>query len=154
MPFTQFVTALTFHRKRLFHNELYGDLLTDVLMRWRQQSSVALHDYVIMPDHLHVLFTVANGSQRAAAIADLQAAFAEELSSQFGYNGEIWDNDIRVREVTDASDAADCVRLIHSNPVRVGFCSTPAEYRMSSKASYWVLDPVPEHLRERQLEHR
>jgi len=152
MSCTHFVTALTFHRKRLFQNERYGDLLTDVLMRWRQERSIAVHDYVIMPDHLHVLFTVKNDAVASAAVTQLQKAFAKELTLQFGYNGEVWANDVRDRLVESVQDTASCVKMIHSNPVRVGFCETPAEYRMSSKASRWVLDPLPERLRNTELE--
>ena len=148
MPVTHFITAPTFHRKRLFQNELYGDLLTEVLMQWRQQCSVALHDYVVMPDHLHLLFSVPEDRADAGAFTQLQQTFAKELQSQFGYDGEVWDAKIRERTVGSPADAAECAKMIHSNPVRVGFCDTATEYRMSSKASHWVLDPLPEALRE------
>jgi putative transposase len=153
MSATHFVTALTFHRKRLFQNERFGDLLTEVLMRWRQERSIALHDYVIMPDHLHVLFTGPEKANSADLFAEMQRCFASELGSQFGYNGEVWESHFRDRAVESAEDTASCVKMIHSNPVRVGFCETPGEYRMSSKASRWVLDPLPKQLRDAELEH-
>lgn len=152
MPVTHFITAPTFHHKRLFQNELYGDLLTDVLMRWRQEYSVALHDYVIMPDHLHLLITSADEAKFAAAFTHLQQVFSRELNSQYGYNGEVWNRAVRDRVLEDAADAKECVKKIHSNPVRGGYCANPGQYRMSSKSSHWTLDPLPEHLRERDLQ--
>jgi putative transposase len=143
---THFITASTFHRKRLFHNERYGELLTDCLMRWRGTSDVLLHDYVIMPDHIHLLITVSEECATVSAVQQLQATFAKDLGRQYGYSGEIWEPNFRDVEVRDLQECERCTRMIHSNPVRVGFCEKPTEYRMSSKASRWVLDPLPEDL--------
>jgi putative transposase len=152
MSATHFITAPTFHRKRLFHNELFGELLTETLMRWRLTADVLVHDYVIMPDHVHLLITARGDTDATAAIGTLQKWFAEDLSRQYGYGGEVWEPEFRDREVRDASECAECARMIHSNPVRVGFCDKPGEYRMSSKSSRWVLDPLPLSLRPMELQ--
>ena len=152
MPQTHFITAPTFHRKRVFQNELYGEVLTDALMLWRQASKVLLHDYVIMPDHIHLLISVADDANAEASVRNLQRGFAKELSQQYGYNGELWEPQFRDRPVHSSEECAECARMIHSNPVRVGFCEKPGQYRMSSKSSYWVLDPLPEDLRATALQ--
>ena len=151
MPATHFITAPTFHRKRIFQNELFGELLTEDLMRWRQANELLLHDYVIMPDHLHLLVTAHSHREMAAALERLQAGFADELHRQYGYGGEVWGAMPRDREVHNAEQYEECARIIHSNPVRVGFCEKPAEYRMSSKSSRWILDPLPEALRTKTV---
>ncbi len=150
MSATHFITAPTFHRKRLFQNQKYGDLLTETLLSFREGNPVQIHDYVIMPDHIHVLLTTYGDLPATDAIQKLQRSFAAELAQQFGYRGEVWETSFHDDEITSAKDCARCVAKIHSNPVRTGFCDKPGEYRMSSKSSRWVLDPLPANLRELQ----
>lgn len=143
MSATHFITAPTFHRKRVFQNERYGELLTEALMVWRQERALLLHDYVIMPDHVHLLVTVPDNTDVTAAVHSLQERLVEDLNRQYGYDGKVWEPQFRVLEVRDAEECETCVRQIHSNPVRVGFCDQPGEYRMSSRSSRWMLDPLP-----------
>lgn len=146
MSATHFLTLPTFHRKRIFQNERFGEVLTEVLMESRQRFEVLLHDYVIMPDHVHLLLT-AGGEAAATVVSGVQRKFADEITRQYGYSGEVWEPEFRDQQVKTAKDCAECTKHIHSNPVRVGFCDKPGQYRMSSTASRWVLDPLPEALR-------
>ena len=151
MSATHFITVPTFHRKRVFHNELYGELLTDVLMRWRQLASVQLHDYVVMSDHVHLLVTMKKSADPVAVLNQLKEQFTEELRAQYGYHGEVWDTSFGDQLVATLDQSEECAQHIHSNPVRVGYCDAPGEYRMSSRSSRWILDPLPEHLRASEL---
>jgi len=150
MSATHFITIPTFHRKRIFQNQRYGELLTETLMHLRQEFKVLLHDYVIMPDHVHLLLTTYGAVDATTVVRTLQTRFANELTNQFGYSGELWEPAIRDHQVLNADDCTACVRQIHSNPVRGGFCEKPTEYQMSSPSSRWVLDPLPDPLREAQ----
>ena len=150
MSATHFITAPTFHRKRLFQNQKYGDLFTETLMAFRQANPVQVHDYVIMLDHVHLLLTTYGDITGGEAMQKLQRSFAEELASNFGYDGEVWENTFHCDEIKTAEECARSVQKIHSNPVRVGFCEKPSQYRLSSKSSRWVLDPLPENLRTLQ----
>ena len=147
MAATHFITAPAFHRKRIFQNQRYGDLFAETVLRFRQDNAVLIHDYVIMPDHVHLLLTVYGDLSGAAAVRKLQRIFAEELNRQYGYSGEVWEESFHDDEITTPAECERSVKKIHSNPVRVGFCDQPGQYRMSSRSSHWVLDPLPESLR-------
>jgi putative transposase len=54
---TFFVTTQTHMRKRLFQNDGNAALLIDVLRSSVRASRFTLHDFVIMPDHVHLLLT-------------------------------------------------------------------------------------------------
>ncbi len=147
MSSTFLITAPTFHRKRVFQNERYGEALTEILMRCRQESRLLLHDYVLMPDHMHLLVTGKGNVDVVGAVSELQKAFVDVVRREFGYSGEVWDANLIAHEIHDSKEYVAAARHIHSNPVRVGFCDDEVEYRLSSKSSRWVLDPLPEHLR-------
>jgi putative transposase len=147
MSATHFITLPTFHRKRIFQNERFGEVLTEVLMHGRRHLEILLHDYVIMPDHVHLLLTTRDDVPAAPLVDALQKKFAKEIALQFGYSGEVWESQFKDQKIKSPQDCVECAKHIHSNPVRVGFCDKPGEYRMSSTGSRWVLDPLPEALR-------
>jgi putative transposase len=147
MSATYLITAPTFHRKRVFQNQRFGEVLTQILMRCREQQHFLLHDYVIMPDHAHLLLTTSADAEPGSIVKRFQQAVVDELFRDFGYSGEIWGAALSERRIDSPERYAEAARQIHSNPVRGGFCDREGEYRMSSRASRWVLDPLPESLR-------
>jgi len=56
---TFFVTTVTWQRTPLFRNPQTAELMMDVLTNYREQKKYDLHEFVIMPDHLHLLITPA-----------------------------------------------------------------------------------------------
>ena len=55
---TFFVTSSTCEKRGLLQSTRAAGLLIDVLYHYRQQQKYLLHEFVIMPDHFHVLLTV------------------------------------------------------------------------------------------------
>jgi putative transposase len=56
---TFFVTAVTWQRRAIFRSEPLAHLLLDTLQRYRAQKKFLLHEFVLMPDHFHLLLTPA-----------------------------------------------------------------------------------------------
>ena len=56
---TFFVTTVTWQRRSLFRAEPMAYLLLDTLLRYRDQGRFLLHEFVLMPDHFHLLLTPA-----------------------------------------------------------------------------------------------
>jgi REP element-mobilizing transposase RayT len=54
---TYFVAASTFHKKALLQSERMARLFVKTLVEYRDQRKYELHEYVVMPDHFHVLIT-------------------------------------------------------------------------------------------------
>jgi putative transposase len=52
-----FVTANVFQRKSLFQVEKIASLFIEVLMNYRSEKKYLLHEFVVMPDHLHLIIT-------------------------------------------------------------------------------------------------
>jgi putative transposase len=55
---TFFVTSSTWGKCGLLQSARAAGLLIDVLYHYREQRKYLLHEFVIMPDHFHVLITV------------------------------------------------------------------------------------------------
>lgn len=56
---TVFVTTVTWQRTLLFRNPQKAELMMDVLAHHGEQKKYVMHEFVIMPDHLHLLLTPA-----------------------------------------------------------------------------------------------
>lgn len=50
-----FITASTFQKRQLLQSDRMRQLLLDVLFHYRQQQKYLLHEFVLMPDHFHLL---------------------------------------------------------------------------------------------------
>jgi hypothetical protein len=57
-PRTFFVTTATAGGKNLLQSERMAELLIDVLQSCVRESELKIHDFVVMPNHLHVLLIV------------------------------------------------------------------------------------------------
>ena len=54
-----FVTTVTAHRQPIFRREATARLLIEILAHYRDERKFLLHEFVIMPDHVHALLTPA-----------------------------------------------------------------------------------------------
>jgi putative transposase len=52
---TYFVTAGTFCKKNLLQSERMAELFCETLCRYRSERKYALHAFVVMPNHIHLL---------------------------------------------------------------------------------------------------
>jgi len=57
-PRTFFVTTRTAGGRSLFQTERMTDLFVDILRSTMRSGAVTVHDFVLMPNHVHILLTV------------------------------------------------------------------------------------------------
>lgn len=56
---TFFVTSSTWGRRAIFRAEPLGNLFLATLFNYRRAGKFLLHEFVVMPDHFHVIITPA-----------------------------------------------------------------------------------------------
>ena len=76
--------------RRLLQSERNAELLIDVLRSHVAERRFELHDFVIMPDHLHLLLTVFDEITIERAMQLVKGRFSYRLSHEFGHKGEVW----------------------------------------------------------------
>jgi len=82
MPFapqeirTFFVTAVTWGRRAIFRSEPMAQLFIDTLQRYRTQNKFLLHEFVLMPDHFHLLITPAHEVSLEKAVQLIKGGFS------------------------------------------------------------------------------
>jgi putative transposase len=85
-----FATTKTSVGMRLLQSERNANLLIDVLRSLVAEHCFKLHDFVIMPDHVHLLIEVVDDMTIEKAMQLIKGRFSHRLSLEFGYKGEVW----------------------------------------------------------------
>jgi putative transposase len=115
-----FVTTKTSMARHLLQSERNAVLLIDVLRSNVAAGKFQLHDFVIMPDHLHLLMTLQGDLTIEKAMQLIKGGFSYRLKRDFGYQGEVWQrgfSDVRIR---DGQSFSQHRAYIVQNPVKAG----------------------------------
>jgi putative transposase len=115
-----FVTTKTSMARHLLQSERNAVLLIDVLRSNVAAGKFQLHDFVIMPDHLHLLVTLQGDVTIEKAMQLIKGGFSYRLKRDFGYQGEVWQrgfSDVRIR---DGQSFLMYRAYIVQNPVKAG----------------------------------
>ena len=125
-----------------------AELLIETILHYRTQSKYLLHDFVVMPDHLHLILTPNETLERAMQFIKGGSSFRakKELDRQF----EIWQRGFTDHRVRDHADYIRSKDYLEMNPVRKGLCTRPEDYPYSSASGRFVLDPLPQRLKPRE----
>ncbi len=85
---TFFVTTKTSMGRRLLQSECNATLFVDVLRSYARSRKFKVHDFVVMPDHVHLLLTVEQDMTIERAVQFIKGGFSYRLKKEFGYLGE------------------------------------------------------------------
>jgi putative transposase len=147
---TFFVTTKTSMGRRVLQSERNAGLLIDVLRSLVAEHKFKLHDFVVMPDHLHVLLTVEEGMTIEKGMQLIKGRFSHRLSHEFGYLGEVWQRGFADVQVVNRESFLQHRKYIAMNPVKAGLVDSPEKYPFCfeslarSKAGAKALDSLAE----------
>jgi putative transposase len=127
---TFFITTVTWQRRPIFRNEVRAQLLLDVFFHYQLQGKYFWHEFVIMPDHLHMLLTPALGISLERAVQFIKGGFSYRLGKTLKM--AVWQQSFTNHRIRDGSDYVRHREYIHSNPVRAGLVEKEEDYPYSS----------------------
>ncbi len=120
-------------------------LFVEVLQHYRLQKKYLLHEFVVMPDHFHLLITPTETLERALQL--IKGGFSYRAKKELGFIREIWQPSYYDRRVRDIEEYRAFRQYIHMNPVKKRLVSGAAEYSYSSTHPGFDLDDTPERLK-------
>ena len=142
---TYFITASTWEKKALLQSERMAKLFINVLFNYQNQSRYGLHEFVVMPDHFHVLLTPVPPVTLEKSVQFIKGGFSFRARKEGGLIGEIWQTSFYDHRVRDGDEYSRFRHYIHMNPVRRGLVPSPEEFPYSS--ALLKLDEVPQWLK-------
>ncbi len=140
-----FITASTFQRSALFRTEPVARLFVEVLFHYRDKKNYLLHEFVLMPDHFHLLLSPTLSLERSLQL--IKGGFSYRAKKEVDYSGKIWQPSYYDRRVRGFEDYSNFKYYIRRNPVKRGLAETPEQYPYSSAHPGFVPDEIPEQLK-------
>jgi putative transposase len=98
---TFFATTETIQGCALLQSQRNAALLIDVLRSYVAAGKFQLHDFVIMPNHVHLLLTAGEGMTIERAMQFIKGGFSYRLKKEYGYMGEVWQRGFSETRVED-----------------------------------------------------
>jgi putative transposase len=104
----------------------------------------ALHAYVLMTNHVHLLVTVREAEAVPTLIISLGRRYVQYINRSHRRTGTLWDSRYKSSLIHAETYFLACQRYIELNPVRAAIVADPAHYRWSSYRCHALgqLDPL------------
>ena len=98
---------------------------------------VAVHAYVLMDNHLHLLATPATNEGLSRMMQSLGRRYVAAFNKRHQRSGTLWDGRFRAAPLEAAGHLLACMRFIELNPQRSGLAlAAPEDYAWSSAAHH------------------
>lgn len=144
---TFFFTLVTYNRRPFLCEPENVDLLREAIKVVKRKHPFILKAIVLMPDHLHCIWTLPRGdwdfSSRWRLIkgeftrrCDRKIKEQPSFSRQRKKEQAIWQRRFWEHQITDEQDFIRHVEYVHYNPVKHGYVKSPKEWKFSSFDKY------------------
>lgn len=106
-------------------------------------SGVAIHAYVLMTNHVHLLLTPNLAGAVSAVMQAVGRRYVQGINAVRNRTGTLFDGRFKASLVQTDRYLLCCYRYIELNPVRAGLAADPAGYRWSSYRGNALGEPDP-----------
>jgi REP-associated tyrosine transposase len=144
---TFFVSSSVSGQRALLQSERCAKLFIDVLYSYRSQGKYRLHEFVVMPDHFHVLLTVGSELSIEKAVQFIKGGFSFRAGKELGFRPPVWSHGFSEVRVLSPESYVEHRRYIQENPVKKGLAQSAQDFPFSSAHAGFELDQVPQGLK-------
>lgn len=92
----------------------------------------AVHAYVLMTNHVHVLATPDGREGITRMMQYVGRRYVPYVNATYGTSGSLWEGRYKASLIHDEAYLLTCMRYIELNPVRANMVKSPTHYRWSS----------------------
>ena len=111
------------------------------------QHGCAVHAYVLMTNHVHLLMTPTNAGGISRVMQSVGRRYVRYFNQSYQRTGTLWEGRYRAAAIDSEQYLFACYRYIERNPVRAGMVDDPADYRWSSHAANALHETLEEAFR-------
>ena len=116
----------------VFFEDADRQFFLDHLVAVAAEESVAVHAYVLMTNHLHLLMTAARDDGVSAVMKRVGQRYVQHVNRTSRRTGGLFEGRFRSSLIEADTYLLACQRYIELNPVRASMVSVPGDYRWSS----------------------
>jgi len=107
-------------------------LFIDILRFHMRAEKFIIHDFVVMPNHIHILMTIPGTMSVEKAMQLIKGGFSFRAKKELEFQGEIWQRGFSDVRVTNEQSLRQHREYIENNPVKAGLANAPDEYSYGS----------------------
>jgi len=150
--YPQFFTATNLEWKRLLKPDKYKDIVLNSLCFLVKKKRIILYAFVIMENHIHLIWQMQPGIKPADVQRDFLKYTAQKIKKDLRENHpqvlsrfkvktkdrsyQFWERNALSIELSTEKVFQQKLNYIHNNPVMAGLCTLPEQYRYSSASLY------------------
>src|ERR1700740_1656751 len=139
-----FITTKCWQSRAVFQVPENAEILIETLFHYRDGGAYLLHEFVVMPDHVHLLFTPSATTSLEKAMQFIKGASSHRIRKVRNQKMEIWQVGFYDWTIRDADDWRTKIEYIHTNPVRAKLVKRPDDWPYSSANGEFSVDPTPD----------
>ena len=132
------------NRQPIFESSGDRQFLLDLLAENAQKFNVAIHAYVLMSNHFHLLATPQTSDGLPQMMQAVGRRYVRLFNDSRGRSGTLWEGRYKSTLIQSDRYLLACMVYIDLNPVRAGIVVSPEEFAWSSYGHYAGLrvDPL------------
>lgn len=150
--YPQFFTATNLEWKKLLKPDKYKNIILESLRFLVENKRIRLYAFVIMDNHLHLIWQMLAGINTEAVQRDFLKFTAQQIKKDLTKNHpavlvhfkvnakdrtyQFWERNALSVELRTDKVFRQKLDYIHWNPVRAGICATPEDYKYSTAKFY------------------
>ena len=120
------------NRTACFHAEEDYQSYLHYLEEFATKFGCAIHAYILMTNHVHLLLTPAPPDSAALLMKNLGQRYVQYINRTYKRSGTLWEGRFRSCLTQTEDYVLACYRYIELNPVRAGMVVRPQDYRWTS----------------------
>jgi putative transposase len=121
-----------------------AEILVQRILACRDKGAYQLHEFVVMPNHFHLLLTPGETTSLEKAVQLVKGGSSREIHKHSGNHMEIWQVGFHDWTIRDGEDYWRKVGYIQMNPVQTHLAERPEDWPFGSASGKFVMDPVSE----------
>ncbi len=138
-----FVTTKCAQSRAVFQVTDVAEIMAKTLCEYRERGAYLLHEFVVMPDHVHLLLTPSQTTSLEKAMQFIKGGCSHRIHKARHQKREIRQVGFHDWTIRDLADWRAKVLYIHMNPVHAKLVHRPEEWPHSSASGKFTLDPIP-----------
>lgn len=123
------------NRKACFFDTADREYYLNLLSQTSVLYDVAVHAYVLMTNHIHMLLTPDQTDSISRMTRVVGSRYAQYVNKKYRRTGTLWEGRHKSSPVDTETYLLKCYRYIELNPVRAKMVDRPGDYPWSSYAA-------------------
>src|ERR1700756_5175832 len=123
-----FSTTKASQNRTLFRVTENAETVIQTMLDYREKGEYLLHEFVLMPDHLHVLLTPSRSKSLEKVMQFIKGGSSHRIRQQREQKIDLWHAGFHDWTIRDGADWKAKAQYVHLNPVKAGLFERPEDW--------------------------